>query len=262
MRITKISSWQNLLSKQKRKTLYRGQENAAWELTTSLERACQRNDGDLAKANERERRLILLFKRHYHEYTHKQVEFDDDLRWLGLMQHHGAPTRLLDWSYSIVVAAYFAIERAVDDAALWCIDNDWLQQSASKHLKQHGVGHSSLNVVKGRASREQAKQRFTQIYMSNKYRVVRAMSPYFRDSRLTAQQGTFLSVGDVSVTFMENLTGMNRGLDGIIKYVIPKSLFRELLYQLWATNISNATLFPGLDGYARMLNTYHPAAWD
>jgi hypothetical protein len=262
MQVTPISSWQDLLSKQKRKTLYRGQENVTWELETTLERSCRKNDGGLTNATERERRLILLFKRHYHEYSYKPVEYDDDLRWLGLMQHHGAPTRLLDWSYSILVATFFAIGRAVDDAAVWCIDNDWLRQSAQGSLDQQGISDSSLNVARGRVSRDDAKRRFSQIYMTNKYRVVRAVSPFFRDSRLTAQQGTFLCLGDVSAPFMENLTGMGQGTDGIIKYVIKKDLFRGLLYELYAANISNATLFPGLDGYARMLNTYHPTVWD
>jgi len=41
------------------------------------------------------------------------------------MQHHGAPTRLLDFSYSIYVAAYSAMESADGDSALWAVDGLW-----------------------------------------------------------------------------------------------------------------------------------------
>ena len=48
-------------------------------------------------------------------------EWEDDFQWLALMQHHGAPTRLLDFTWSPYVAAFLALERAVDDAAVWAI---------------------------------------------------------------------------------------------------------------------------------------------
>jgi hypothetical protein len=41
------------------------------------------------------------------------------------MQHHGAPTRLLDFTYSIYVAAYFALESADADAAVWAVNAPW-----------------------------------------------------------------------------------------------------------------------------------------
>src|SRR5690606_4316317 len=46
----------------------------------------------------------------------------EDFGWLFLMQHHGMPTRLLDWSEGPLVALYFAVhERANSDGALWVL---------------------------------------------------------------------------------------------------------------------------------------------
>lgn len=45
----------------------------------------------------------------------------DTFQWLALMQHHGAPTRLLDFTWSPFVSAFFALERATKDAAIWAI---------------------------------------------------------------------------------------------------------------------------------------------
>ncbi len=251
-----------MLQFQRPETLYRGQSNAAWDLKTNLERSCLRHDGSLDNADDREKRLRLLFVRHYHEHSQKQILHDDYLRWLALMQHHGAPTRLLDWSYSILVATYFAIEHATDDAAVWSIDNAWLRSSASAAFNAHGISESSMNVVRGRATQEEARERFNELFLQNKFTLVRAMSPFYRDTRLTAQQGTFICPGNVKISFMDNLNGMAPGTDGVTKYIIPRALHRDWLCQLYFANVTNSSLFPGLDGFSRMLNTFHPTAWD
>ena len=47
---------------------------------------------------------------------------DDDFQWLALMQHYGAPTRLLDFTWSPYVAAFFALERTLGDGVVWAMN--------------------------------------------------------------------------------------------------------------------------------------------
>ncbi len=256
-----IISWEDLVAKQRPYMVYRGQSNADWDLSTSFERACMLNDGNLDFAKIREERLLLSFKRHYHEYSQNIPDIDDNLRWLALMQHHGAPTRLIDWTYSILVATYFAVENANTDSAVWEIDTKWLVDATKIYLQTKSIENKSLAVHLGRVSQKDAITHFKNFFLSNKWQFVRIMSPYYRDRRLTAQQGIFTCPGDVSVPFMKNLSNMAEDAK-ITKYIIPLKLRRQMLYQLYSANIGRFTLFPGLDGFASTLRIFHPLIWD
>ena len=257
-----IDDWKSLIRLQKPATLYRGQSDAAWDLSSSLERACLAIDGNLDAARRRERSLRKLFKRHYHDYSQDIPEPDDDLRWLALMQHYGAPTRLMDWTTSVLVAAYFAMEKGEKRAAIWELELEPLRESSKQYLEKQGIDSVSLSVARGRVSREDAKARFSELYLSNAYQFVRSMTPYYLDRRIVAQQGVFVCQGDVSSPFMENLEALNLGKGVLTKYTIKKSFQRDFLYRLYAANIGRFTLFPGLDGFSQSLNIFHPTAWE
>src|SRR5262245_4517680 len=86
--------------------LFRGHGDADWPLQHSLERHTPAN----MKCSEAESLLVEEFTRRAHNYLEAHQIPAGHGEWLALMQHFGAPTRLVDVTLSPFVAAYFAVE--------------------------------------------------------------------------------------------------------------------------------------------------------
>jgi hypothetical protein len=84
-------------------------------------------------------------------------------------------------------------------------------------------------------------------------------NPFRLNERLRIQKGVFLVPGSIELPFEENLTAMTGHDSGNVrKLIIPLVDRRKALPQLFEMNISQTSLFPGLDGYARSLRVYDP----
>lgn len=98
--------------------VFRGLSTSGYALKSSFARlGCDANI---------EYHLLRNFRRYYLTETRPQADLP---LWdlLSLAQHHGLPTRLLDWTFSPLVALHFAtcsLERSETDGALWCVDVD------------------------------------------------------------------------------------------------------------------------------------------
>src|ERR1700687_5650335 len=103
---------------------YRGHADTGWDLKPSLLRLSP--SADVAHLLGLEKALAAEFKAQAHLALHFEElpkAGEPDAAWVALMQHHGAPTRLLDWTLSPFVAAYFAVERLPDkDGAIFLVD--------------------------------------------------------------------------------------------------------------------------------------------
>lgn len=113
-----IESWMDLarlideLSRQDSTWLFRGEPAATYELRPAAGR--EGNDERSARTLKYDLEQERIALRRFRHDAQPFVGFlpHSDLEWLAIAQHHGMPTRLLDWTESILVAAFFAVEHA------------------------------------------------------------------------------------------------------------------------------------------------------
>jgi hypothetical protein len=84
------------------------------------------------------------------------------------------------------------------------------------------------------------------------------MNPFKLNERLTIQKGVFMWSGDVTKTFEDNLKAIDGYRQKVKRILIPNKLRMETLCKLYEMNVTQATLFPGLDGFARSLSILPP----
>lgn len=254
-----ISKWEDIHQYMKEGWIFRGMKDSRLALETALERNGYIRDGGLANLKKRERNILREFKRRYYHYSPDVPISSDTLEWLSIMQNHGAPTRLLDWSYSIYVAAYFALEQAETDCAIWALNTAWIFNKLKNQFKvpaeQRFLTRPIQNTSKHRSL-------FKEIFITNKRNLsfVASFAPFRLNERLTIQKGTSVVPSNLSIGFEDNLRAMP-GFDkgsNLKKLVIPMSLRNIAIQSLFYMNISRATLFPGLDGFSSSLGIYQP----
>lgn len=250
-------TWKDLEQYDNGVYIHRGHKCATWNLQTSLERLCALQFDSLRHAGKIEQIIFREFRRRLHHYSDNVPEPYQRLRWLSLMQHHGAPTRLLDWTYSIYVAAYFALEKAREDCAIWMINKKWLKDEGEKAFK----ADSREAVIFYNKGDEGVERHFhNDVVERPPISLVIQVNPFQLDERLTIQKGVFLYPGDVGKTFEANLIAVPGHADSknVLKLVLSHKERQFALRKLHAVNISRATLFPGLDGFAQSLNVFYP----
>lgn len=243
---------------------YRGQTNAEWGLETSFLRMTRH----LAKRREEAINLENVARQEFMSKAHLFIDPGNMSKvktmpcWWALMQHHGAPTRLLDWTASPYVAAYFATQQdgSESDGAVWCFCHRRLHTA---FVKEYGSEPPDLTKTE---DEDPAVEHLHEALRNPEAppSVVPLAFKFFSSARMAEQQGRFtmcLRVHQDHVCIATKISTTH-----LKKIVIPHKIKPDFLAELRRMNITAAALFPGVDGLGRSiaeltsLGTQHAAA--
>jgi hypothetical protein len=195
-----------------------------------------------------ERQLLRAFRKYA---AQDAVPRDTDWDWLALGQHHGLPTRLLDWTYSPYVALHFATQDVTareTDGVVWCIDyvraHERLPQDLRDALEREGANVFTTELLAEASPRVDALEG----------ELVLFVEPPSFDARIVNQYALFSVVSPAELSLEEWIEGHS---DLARKVVLPAELKREVRDKLDQANVTERVLFPGLDGISRWLARYY-----
>ena len=237
--------------------MYRGHSETHINLLPTLARSVQGGAYDAATLLER--RLLEKFRRHYLELqslpsdmpSGQEVQAKSDVDVLSLMQHYEVPSRLLDWSESIWVAAYFACASHSDkDAELWFASEQLLDPTPDD-LPTTRVKEIVSSSIGARPAEYHPAWGMPHIAV---------MSP-MSNARLRAQQGRLTASDNATVDHAQLLwrlatmkTGRDATGDYFGRHVIRASRKRDILrFLAEEKQISAKSLFPDIVGLGRFL---------
>jgi FRG domain len=187
--------------------IYRGVKSLDYKLVPKIGRYKKPRTHDRLKDDKY---ILTLFRQQATPYL--VVKPENDWEWLALAQHHGLPTRLMDWSRNPLVAAYFAVEDNHND------DSVVYAYRSKTHISLIRDGDPFSRSKTGK------------------------FVPRHITRRITAQAGLFTIHPDPEKPFDD---------PSIDRLIVRKSCRKELKYILYKYGIHRATLFPDLDGLSR-----------
>ena len=236
-------SWQESIGRFRSTFAFRGRGDAADDLKTSLVRLG-------GNSHELEEHILRAFRKYA---ALDSVPRDTLWDWLALGQHHGLPTRMLDWTFSPSVALHFVTTdlRLPDvDGAVWCVDytrvHEGLPRELRAPLEREGADVFTTEMLNGVA------RSFEELEGLGDF--VAFVEPPSFDARIVNQYALF------SLATRPDLS-----LDGWLaerpelwrRVIVPAELKWEVRDKLDVANVTERVLFPGLDGLSRWLKRYY-----
>lgn len=171
-----------------------------------------------------------------------------DLHAYFVMQHHGVPTRLLDWTASAFTALYFALRHTTTDAAVWAINPLWLN---SQTVGRYGLVDPTIDPVAA-AFRVDILWASMDAPSPNPLLSI-AIRPSWVSPRMFAQRSMFTLHGATDIP-IEQYRFINSE-SPLCRIVIPHRHREHVLVGLRACGITETAVYPDLDGLARELIT-------
>lgn len=233
--------------------VYRGGSDARSPLLTSLDRLGGVRPPH-TKADLEEHIL-----RNYIRYSRPYLGSEPVNDWEHLIsaQHHGVPTRLLDWTYSPLVAAFFATRPPHDDEeerdrAVWRLD--WQSVHRAFGIPQLSLLIKDLDALLEKGRHFSPWELFTRSRDDRPFAAL--VEPPSLDARIVSQAAVFTLCTDKWESFDAFLE--KHGLAAsLTRFVISKKHVPRIRDQLDLVGVDERRLFPDLDGVAAAIRRYY-----
>lgn len=223
-------------------SIFRGHRDSNYALTTSLKRLFDKGSPGPDRALY-EFNMFMNFK--YKSYPMLKYAPNDDWEFLTLMQHHGAATRLMDWTNFPLVATYFAIFQN-DNSFLFFRKNNFEEACVWALNINQFVAHNKF--LKGIPADPTALPPFRK-YIHGKSNESYLFMPRHWSLRANSQGGRFLIHGDIEQPLERSVY-----TNALTKIIIQRQFVADLLQLCFTSGINTARLFPDIDGLAYATN--------
>lgn len=252
-------SWNDDIQRFRAPFVFRGLSDSSYRLETSLKRL----QGPYWQL---EKHLLRNFRK-YAELDAR--ELGSFWHLLSIAQHHGLPTRLLDWTYSPYIALHFAtvnLERFDSDGVIWVVDyqktHDHLPPALRNLLKAEGAQAFTVELLASlqlhhstHGIDESSFQEFVETLtefdaLGSRDEFLLFFEPPSMNERIVNQYALFSVMPNARRNIDDWLNG---NPEFFRRLVIPAELKWECRDKLDQCNISERVLFPGLDGLSSWL---------
>lgn len=229
---------------------FRGMPDVNYKLITSLKRNC--------KGLQKQLEPHLL--KNFTKYASLDNPTLNTSIWKQMMvgQHHGLPTRLLDWTRSPLIALHFANSEinldklAKRDCVVWRFDmrevNQWLPDKYKSVLDREKCYCFSIDML------SEVVDSLEEYDWDMQNKAFVSIEPPSVDQRIIAQY-SFFSIIPSGMDDIEDY--LDKYTSNTVKYVISKDIrwnVRDLLDQY---NISERVIYPGLDGISMAIGRHY-----
>jgi FRG domain len=237
-------SWAEDLHRYRSSYVYRGLADRAYDLSTTLNRLGE---------SHLERHLL----RNFIKYSQRSDSPRNLWFWLALGQHHGLPTRLLDWTYSPLVALHFATSDFTKydrDGMIWAVDYvnsvNYLPNKLGAIIKAEGAHVFTAELL------DQAVESLRDLESLQAEPFVVFFEPRSLDERIVNQHALFSMMSRPEVILSSWLQRPQVEVKHF-QIIIPATLKWEIRDKLDQANVNERMLFPGLDGLATWLTRHY-----
>jgi hypothetical protein len=241
-------SWFEPLQRFRSPFVFRGSPFVSFDLRSGLLRLA----GGAAEARQLEPHLLRSFRK-YAQTT--AISGESAWKWLALAQHHGLPTRLVDWTWSPLVALHFAtadMTRYGEDAMVLAVDTfkarGFLPAKVKNVISREATGVFSVEML------DELAGSLGEFDKLDRSMFVAFLDPPALDARIVNQFAAFSVMNDAGA-YLEDWLNEHPSL--CRRIIIPAALKWEVRDKLDQANVAERMLFPGLDGLCRWLTRYY-----